>query len=197
MFDVRCSAPRSGATHLNHPHSKQKPPLRRPTDKSIPHREEGCQWLSAHSSIRAMSIYRRALAYYRPFIRASVGAVLLTLVAIGLGLLRPWPFAFIVDHVLPKNEENTLVFSHPGITAEPKAEKAYVVRIAPDVPAGNYDTRIEATAGASKTASRLSVLGYDLSAWSRPAIVALMCSLIVIFHLVSGLLNLVSGVMFL
>jgi ATP-binding cassette subfamily B protein/subfamily B ATP-binding cassette protein MsbA len=98
-----------------------------------------------------MSIYRRALAYYRPFLRATVAAVLLTLVAITLGLLRPWPFAFIVDHVL-KTEGTT-----------------------PD----------------------LSVLGYDLSTWSRPGIVALMCLFMIVFHLVSGVLNLIAGVMFL
>ncbi len=98
-----------------------------------------------------MSIYRRALAYYRPFLRATIAAVLLTLISIGLGLLRPWPFAFIVDHVLP---------------------------------------------GGSKT-SELTVLGYDLSAWSRPALVALMCALIVVFHLIAGALNLISGIMFL
>lgn len=48
-----------------------------------------------------MSIYQRAIAYYRPFLGPTVVAVLLNIVAIALGLLRPWPFAYIVDHVLP------------------------------------------------------------------------------------------------
>ena len=98
-----------------------------------------------------MSIYRRALAYYRPFLRASIAAVLLTLIGIALGLLRPWPFAFIVDHVLP----------------------------------------------AAGQPHQLSVLGHDLSSWSLPGIVALMCGFIVLFHLISGVLNLISGVIFL
>ena len=100
-----------------------------------------------------MSIYRRALAYYRPFLGPTVAAVALTLVSIAFGLLRPWPFAYIVDQVLP--------------------------------------------AAAESGAHRLSVLGFDLSAWSLPSIVVLMCSLIVTFHMLAGLLNLFTGVIFL
>jgi ATP-binding cassette subfamily B protein/subfamily B ATP-binding cassette protein MsbA len=48
-----------------------------------------------------MSVYRRALAYYRPFLGPTLLAAGLNVLAIGLGLLRPWPFAHIVDHVLP------------------------------------------------------------------------------------------------
>lgn len=99
-----------------------------------------------------MHIYRRALAYYRPFLRPTIAAVLLTLVAIGLGLLRPWPFAFIVDHVLP---------------------------------------------AANGTDQRLVAAGFDLSAWSLPSVVMLMCGLIVGFHLLSGVLNLFTGIIFL
>jgi ATP-binding cassette subfamily B protein/subfamily B ATP-binding cassette protein MsbA len=43
-----------------------------------------------------MSIYRRALAYYRPFLRQSTAATLLTLLLIPFNLLKPWPFALIV-----------------------------------------------------------------------------------------------------
>ena len=99
-----------------------------------------------------MPIYRRALAYYRPFLAPTLVAAVLTLVSIALGLLRPWPFAFIINHVLP-------------------------VGAAPE--------------------HHLSVLGYDLSAWSLPAIVLLMCSFMVVFHLVSGGLGLLTGVIFL
>ena len=98
-----------------------------------------------------MSIYRRALAYYRPFLWPTVGAVLLTLVAIGLGLLRGWPFAFIVGKLLP----------------------------------------------AAATGERLAVLGRDFGDWSLPSVVGLMCALIVAFHLISGLLNLFTGIIFL
>ncbi len=48
-----------------------------------------------------MSIYRRVLQYYRPFLVQTVGALLLSLVGIGLNLLKPWPFKIIVDRVLP------------------------------------------------------------------------------------------------
>lgn len=47
-----------------------------------------------------MSIYRRVLAYYRPFWKPTLGATALTLVSTALNLLKVWPFAFIVDHVL-------------------------------------------------------------------------------------------------
>jgi len=99
-----------------------------------------------------MPIYRRALAYFRPFLGPTLVAVLLTLVSIALGVLRPWPFAYIVSHVLP---------------------------------------------AAGKNVHGLKLAGYDLGNWSLPAIVALMSVLAVAFHLISGLLSLVTGVIFL
>jgi ATP-binding cassette subfamily B protein/subfamily B ATP-binding cassette protein MsbA len=48
-----------------------------------------------------MSVFRRALAYYRPFLGQTIVASLLTLASIAFGLLRPWPFKFIVDDILP------------------------------------------------------------------------------------------------
>jgi ATP-binding cassette subfamily B protein/subfamily B ATP-binding cassette protein MsbA len=48
-----------------------------------------------------MSIYRRVLAYYRPFFGPTIVATALTLVSVGFNLLKPWPFAVIVDKVLP------------------------------------------------------------------------------------------------
>jgi ATP-binding cassette subfamily B protein/subfamily B ATP-binding cassette protein MsbA len=52
-----------------------------------------------------MSIYRRVLAYYRPFsVQTAIGLVL-SLAAIGLSLLRPWPFKIIVDDVLQRNPQ--------------------------------------------------------------------------------------------
>src|SRR3954470_19268961 len=47
-----------------------------------------------------MSIYRRVLQYYRPFLPQTTAGVLLSLVGIGLNLLKPWPFKFIIDDVL-------------------------------------------------------------------------------------------------
>ena len=48
-----------------------------------------------------MSIYRRVLRYYRPFWGRTVLGLLLSLCAIGLNLLKPWPFKIIVDEILP------------------------------------------------------------------------------------------------
>ncbi|MGZ5004124.1 MAG: ABC transporter transmembrane domain-containing protein, partial [Chthoniobacterales bacterium] len=54
-----------------------------------------------------MSVYRRVLQYYRPFVgRTSIG-LFLTLCGIGLNLLKPWPFKIIVDDVLAKNPHPT------------------------------------------------------------------------------------------
>jgi ATP-binding cassette subfamily B protein/subfamily B ATP-binding cassette protein MsbA len=50
-----------------------------------------------------MSIYRRVLTYYSPFSAQTVVGLLLSLGAIGLSLLRPWPFKIIVDDILPRN----------------------------------------------------------------------------------------------
>ena len=48
-----------------------------------------------------MSIYRRVLIYYRPFSQPTLLALGISLVTIGLNLLKPWPFGVIVDRVLP------------------------------------------------------------------------------------------------
>src|SRR3954464_6787451 len=50
-----------------------------------------------------MSIYRRVLAYYRPFSAQTALGLLLSLAAIGLSLLKPWPFKIIVDDILGRN----------------------------------------------------------------------------------------------
>ncbi len=47
------------------------------------------------------------------------------------------------------DEANALLFSHPGISATPKAEKQFTVKIAPDVPVGRYDVRIVGKSGVS------------------------------------------------
>ena len=99
-----------------------------------------------------MPIYRRALAYYRPFLGQTIAAVLLTLISILLGLVRPWPFAYIVKNILPLSGQG---------------------------------------------AHQLAVLGYDLSGWTLASVVMLMCALMVTFHIVSGLLGLYTGILFL
>ncbi len=47
-----------------------------------------------------MSIYARALRYFRPYLWPTMGGVVLTLAGIALSLLKPWPFKYIVDGVL-------------------------------------------------------------------------------------------------
>ena len=48
-----------------------------------------------------MSIYRRVIRYYRPFLPQTVVGLLLSIGGIGLNLLKPWPFKFIVDSLIP------------------------------------------------------------------------------------------------
>ncbi|MDP9005080.1 MAG: hypothetical protein M3N12_09870, partial [Verrucomicrobiota bacterium] len=50
-----------------------------------------------------MSIYRRTLQYYRPFIGQTALGLVLSLFGIALNLLKPWPFKIIVDDILPRN----------------------------------------------------------------------------------------------
>jgi len=47
-----------------------------------------------------MSIYRRVLRYYRPFLGQTIFGLLLSVIGIGLNLLKPWPFKIIVDDFL-------------------------------------------------------------------------------------------------
>lgn len=52
-----------------------------------------------------MSIYRRVLRYYRPFLGQTVIGLVLSLCGIALNLLKPWPFKIIVDDILPRNPQ--------------------------------------------------------------------------------------------
>src|SRR5687767_11075907 len=97
-----------------------------------------------------MPIYRRAFAYYRPFLGPTLFGAVFTVIGIWFGLFRLWPLKFIIDDVLP---------------------------------------------AAENPAHTLQLGGYDLSGWSLPAVVALMCALIVTLHLLAGLLNLLTGVL--
>ena len=47
-------------------------------------------------------IYRRVLRYYRPFLGPTIVGLVLSLIGIGVNLLKPWPFKFIVDQILPR-----------------------------------------------------------------------------------------------
>ncbi|MFL6514367.1 MAG: ABC transporter ATP-binding protein [Chthoniobacterales bacterium] len=61
-----------------------------------------------------MSIYRRVLKYYRAFLPQSIAATLLSLVGIGLNLLKPWPFKFIVDNIIPPQAVHQYRIPHFG-----------------------------------------------------------------------------------
>ncbi|HWM24390.1 MAG TPA: ABC transporter ATP-binding protein [Chthoniobacterales bacterium] len=52
-----------------------------------------------------MSIYRRVLQYYRPFLGPTAIGLVLSLCGIALNLLKPWPFKIIVDDILPRNPQ--------------------------------------------------------------------------------------------
>src|SRR5215831_858339 len=47
-----------------------------------------------------MSIYRRVLKYYRPFLPQTFFGLVISIVGIALNLLKPWPFKVIVDEYL-------------------------------------------------------------------------------------------------
>jgi len=47
-----------------------------------------------------MGVYRKAFRYLAPFWSQSLGGLLLMLLAIGLSLLKPWPFKYIIDGIL-------------------------------------------------------------------------------------------------
>jgi ATP-binding cassette subfamily B protein len=47
-----------------------------------------------------MSVYRRALRYFRPFLGETMWGTLLMLAGIGLNLLKPWPLAIMVNEIL-------------------------------------------------------------------------------------------------
>jgi ATP-binding cassette subfamily B protein len=55
-----------------------------------------------------MSIYRRVLRYYRPFLPQTIVGLLLSIIGIGLNLLKPWPFKVIVDAVIPLGRDSGL-----------------------------------------------------------------------------------------
>jgi ATP-binding cassette subfamily B protein/subfamily B ATP-binding cassette protein MsbA len=57
-----------------------------------------------------MSIYRRVLRYYQPFWGKTIIGLFLSLVGIGLNLLKPWPFKIIVDDFLRRRAIGALGF---------------------------------------------------------------------------------------
>ena len=56
-----------------------------------------------------MSLYRRVLLYYRPFLPPTLLALAVSFVTVGLNLLKPWPFKIIVDEVLSHGGHDHLI----------------------------------------------------------------------------------------
>jgi ATP-binding cassette subfamily B protein len=79
-----------------------------------------------------MSIYRRVFRYYRPFLAQTIVGLVLSIVAIGLNLLKPWPFKLIVDRIIPAfhaEAEPTHLFQiqFHGISLSPVVSQAGAV----------------------------------------------------------------------
>ncbi len=55
-----------------------------------------------------MAIYRRTFQYLRPFYGQTLFALLLSLLTIGIGLLKPWPLKYLIDGLLTAPTEATL-----------------------------------------------------------------------------------------
>lgn len=51
-----------------------------------------------------MSVYSRTFRYFRPFLWPTIGATAAMVVAVGLNLLTPWPLKYIIDGVLPSED---------------------------------------------------------------------------------------------
>lgn len=73
-----------------------------------------------------MSVYSRVLRYIAPYWAQTLTAAVLMLFAIGLKLLQPWPFKYIVDGVLPggtgEGVERARAFVAQWIPGEPSQQ---------------------------------------------------------------------------
>ncbi len=56
-------------------------------------------------------IYRRVFRYYRPFLGPTIVGLALSLIGIGVNLLKPWPLKIIVDQIIPP--DSAFRASHP------------------------------------------------------------------------------------
>jgi ATP-binding cassette, subfamily B, bacterial len=111
--------------------------------------EAALQWFALRVSIYGVSVYRRTLRYFRPYRRQSALALFLTVCGIGLNLLKPWPFKFIVDDVLPSVQQG-----------------------------------------------RSPAIGAIFGGASVETVLLLLCLLIVMLHLLVGLVNLSTNLIF-
>ena len=65
-----------------------------------------------------MSIYRRVLRYYRPFLPQTLLGLALSLIGIALNLLKPWPFKIIVDQIIPNFRGDARFLHTYGFSSE-------------------------------------------------------------------------------
>ncbi|MBE7159295.1 MAG: hypothetical protein INR62_12845, partial [Rhodospirillales bacterium] len=76
-----------------------------------------------------MSIYRRVLIYYRPFVAPTLLALTISLVTIGLNLLKPLPFKIIIDEVLPGTAHGFLRAWHASPAVQVLGLCAFLVAV--------------------------------------------------------------------
>lgn len=62
-----------------------------------------------------MSVYTRTLGYFRPFVGPTIVGLLAMLAAVGLNLLTPWPFKYIIDGVLPSDDNEATLATRTQI----------------------------------------------------------------------------------
>ncbi|MDQ2823967.1 MAG: ABC transporter ATP-binding protein/permease [Verrucomicrobiota bacterium] len=67
-----------------------------------------------------MSIYRRVLRYYRPFLPRTLLGLALSLIGIALNLLKPWPFKIIVDQIIPNFRGDARFLHTYGFASGPR-----------------------------------------------------------------------------
>jgi ATP-binding cassette subfamily B protein len=74
-------------------------------------------WSGASAPPRAsLPLYRWALSYLWPYRGATIALVLISVLEVSLGLLRPWPLKLLVDNVLLRSEHALPLF--PALTGE-------------------------------------------------------------------------------
>ena len=64
-----------------------------------------------------MNLYRRVLAYYRPYLGRIGGSLVLLVMGVGFSLLKPWPVQWVIDHVVTVGRHGEVQWA--GMTLSP------------------------------------------------------------------------------
>jgi len=64
-----------------------------------------------------MNLYRRVLAYYRPYLGRIAGSMVLLVIGVNFSLLKYWPVQWVIDHVVPVGTGGTVQWG--GMTFSP------------------------------------------------------------------------------